>query len=103
MSACEGISPEAAALVKLMLSKESPTRPSAADVLGNPWFATTGRVLNRNLSVKFDVVTLKGRAHSIFLEAMTMKLHREHYSAAAKVFNERDSNYDGHMDLPEFL
>eukprot|EP00928_Gymnodinium_smaydae_P040070 TRINITY_DN2723_c0_g1_i1.p1 TRINITY_DN2723_c0_g1~~TRINITY_DN2723_c0_g1_i1.p1 ORF type:complete len:651 (+),score=171.40 TRINITY_DN2723_c0_g1_i1:46-1953(+) len=101
LSHCVGASADAQDLLRKMLCKSTADRKDAAEVCGHPWFQIEGHLLNAELTRHFQLTATKGIAHSIFLEAMTAKLKREHYDKAQKLFSEIDVDHNGHVTLPE--
>jgi len=102
MQECQGISPEASDLIKLMMKQQSEERYSAQQVIGHRWFSIKGCELRRDVTASLQINTTKGTAHAIFLQALTEKVQRTAYDKVQPLFEKHDGDNDGVLDFKEF-
>lgn len=100
---CEGASPEVEDLLLLMFQKESATRPSAVEVLQNPWFSAKGRApIDSSILQKLEFNHTRGLGHIILLNALATHLKHDHYRECWKVFQQVDTSLSGSIVFEEF-
>lgn len=102
LSKCSEASQEVQVLIKRMLCKSVEKRPVSGLVLEDPWFSIKGHTLSNKAAQGVKVVAMQREAHAILLQAMTAKLQREHYEAAAAAFSRFDSTNTGEINRPDF-
>eukprot|EP00929_Paragymnodinium_shiwhaense_P055748 TRINITY_DN27915_c0_g1_i1.p1 TRINITY_DN27915_c0_g1~~TRINITY_DN27915_c0_g1_i1.p1 ORF type:complete len:553 (+),score=131.71 TRINITY_DN27915_c0_g1_i1:88-1746(+) len=98
---CPGISSSAEDLLQKMFHKDPVQRPSASEVLDHPWFNIQGHAFSRDVMSQLALTSSKGLAHRILLNALALKLQRDHYEFCWKVFQKVDSDHNGHIDASE--
>eukprot|EP00418_Pyrodinium_bahamense_P072044 CAMPEP_0179098730 /NCGR_PEP_ID=MMETSP0796-20121207/45513_1 /TAXON_ID=73915 /ORGANISM="Pyrodinium bahamense, Strain pbaha01" /LENGTH=546 /DNA_ID=CAMNT_0020796515 /DNA_START=62 /DNA_END=1700 /DNA_ORIENTATION=- len=102
MSYCEGISPEASDLVLKMLQKAQGERVDSRGVLLHAWLDIHGHELSKVVLQRSQLTAVKREAHSMLLQAMTVKMEREHLQHVQQVFDAVDTDKDGLIALDEF-
>ncbi|CAE8741736.1 unnamed protein product, partial [Polarella glacialis] len=105
---CDTSSEEARDLLRRMLAKDPAARPSAVQVLEDPWLAGStlktrkSHVLDGSVLAKLELKTTKGIARRILLNALATKLKRDHFRDSWKVFSSMDSSHSGSLSLSDF-
>mmetsp|Transcript_3851 Transcript_3851/g.7685 ORF Transcript_3851/g.7685 Transcript_3851/m.7685 type:complete len:555 (-) Transcript_3851:98-1762(-) len=99
---CPDISPEAEELLCQVFQKDLSDRPSAEEVLKHPWFEIKGKPMSDVIQYKLEFKETKGVAHTILLNAMALKLQRDHYQQCWGVFDAADKDKSGMIGLAEF-
>jgi calcium-dependent protein kinase len=100
---CPNCSAEGCDLIKSMLEKNVDKRPSARQVLEHDWFKIKGMPLDNSTKQMLHLRTSKGVAHSILMNALALKVHRDHYDECKAIFNEADEDHSGTIDKAEFV
>lgn len=102
---CTGISKEAKALLERMLEKDPTKRPSATEVIQDPWFgesASKRREINKEVLAKLEVSKARSAAHTILLNALATKMRRDFYTDSWKVFECVDRTGSGTLRREDF-
>jgi len=100
---CPNCSEEVCDLIKMMLEKDVNKRPLARTVLEHNWFNIEGMPLDASTKQMLHLRTSKGVAHSILMNALALKVHRDHYDECKAIFNEADEDHSGTIDQAEFV
>jgi len=102
-SCCVGLSQEAQALITDMLAKDANDRPSAEEVLEDPWYDIEGHPLSDGCMLRFEEVAYKGSALKLLLRALSSKLQQDHMKKCWEVFRSVDIDFNLDLDTQEFL
>lgn len=100
---CTGISSEARDLLSRMLCKDQSARPDAPGAVCHEWFNIRGHSLDTDCVEELRVHTTKGTGHAILLNALALRLQREHYQQCWRVFQKIDKKCHGTLCKAEFV
>lgn len=99
---CPGISTHAVDLLLLLLDKRPDRRPKPQAVVSNPWFSPIEHALSQETVDRIQRGADRATAHRGFLNAMAVKLHRDHARRVTPYFDDVDTDRSGDISMPEF-
>lgn len=104
---CSRVSPIAQDLLSKVLQRDEKKRLTADQMLKHNFFARLVRneshPLHASIISSLQIVEGKTQIHTVLLNAMSMKLQRDHYQACAAAFRRVDVDNSGTISEKEFV